>query len=233
MSSPRSLRLLVIEHESDSGPAMLAQRATALGFVLDIVTPETGIPVTSEGYVAVVSMGSASGVHDDHEPDGWFAHEQSLLKDADAHGVPILGVCFGAQSLAHALGGSVARARRPEIGWFTVESTDGSLIEPGPWFEWHVDAIMPPSGATVLARTPECVQAYSVGPHLGVQFHPEVTEVEVGDWCRTDGGILVELGLWGDDLVAETRERGDDARRRAFELFDRFIARARIVLPVG
>ena len=228
-----SLRLLVIEHESDSGPAMLAERATALGFNLHVVTPGTGIPVSSAGYVAVISMGSAWGVHDDHAPDGWFADEQSLLQHADAHDVPILGVCFGAQSLAYALGGAVARARRPEIGWFTVESADEALIDPGPWFEWHVDAITPPAGSTVLARTPECVQAYAIGPHLAVQFHPEVTEVEVGDWCRADDGILGELGLRGDDLLAETRERGDEARRRAYELFDRFVARAGIVVPVG
>lgn len=223
----------MIEHESDSGPAMLAERATELGFALDIVSPESGIPVSSAGYVAVVCMGSAWGVHDDHAPDGWFADEIKLLRDADATGVAILGVCFGAQSLAHALGGSVARARRPEIGWFTVQSADESLIDPGPWFEWHIDAVTPPAGAMVLARTPDCVQAYAIGPHLALQFHPEVTEVEVGDWCRTDGGILTELGLRGDDLVAETRDRSADARRRAYELFDRFVARAGIVVPVG
>ena len=78
VSSPRSPRLLVIEHESDSGPALLAERATGLGFALDIVTPESAIPVSSAGYAAVISMGSAWGVHDDHLPDGWFADEQSL-----------------------------------------------------------------------------------------------------------------------------------------------------------
>ena len=226
-------RILVIEHEADSGPAMLAERAKALGFVLDVVTPESGIPRTSDGYVAVVSMGSAWGVHDDHAGDGWFADEQALLQDADAHGVPILGVCFGAQSLAHALGGAVTRAERPEIGWFTVDCTDEGLIEPGPWFQWHIDAISPPTGATVLARTEVCVQAYAIGPHLAVQFHPEVTEMEVSAWSADGAEILAGLGLRPDQLVAETRMRTGDARLRAYELFDRFLVRAAIALPVG
>ena len=222
--------ILVIEHESDSGPAMLAERAGDRGFHLDVVTPESGIPRCSDGYVAVISMGSASGVHDDHAPDGWFADEVELLRHADANQVPILGVCFGAQSLAHALGGAVARADRPEIGWFTIESSDIARIDPGPWFEWHIDAITPPPGATVLARTDVCVQAFVIGRHLGVQFHPEVTEVEVGEWSADGAQILRELGIGADEMTAETARHMPAARARAYELFDRFLMMAGIAV---
>ena len=225
-------RILVIEHESDSGAAMLGDRAIEQGFALDVVTPETGIPRSSAGYAAVVTMGASPSVNDG-DIRWWFEDELALLRDADENHVPILGVCFGAQALAVALGGSVERASEPEIGWYTVETSDDSLIEPGPWFEWHVDAIAPPPEATVLAATRVCVQAFVIGPHLAVQFHPEVTEVEVGAWSADDRATLAGLGLQGDDLVDETRARSTEACRRAGQLFDRFLAHSRITSAQG
>lgn len=225
-------RILVIEHESDSGAAMLGERALAQGFELDVVTPETGIPRSSARYAAVVAMGASPSVNDG-DIRWWFEAELALLRHADENRVPILGVCFGAQALAVALGGSVNRASEPEIGWFTVDTSDESLIEAGPWFEWHVDAIVPPPEATVLATTRVCVQAFMIGPHLAVQFHPEVTEVEVGAWSADDGATLAGLGLRGDDLVAETRARSTEARRRAEQLFDRFLVHSGIIVTPG
>ncbi len=220
-------RILVIEHESDSGAVMLGDRAIEQGFALDVVTPETGIPRSSAGYAAVVTMGASPSVNDG-DIRWWFEDELALLRDADENHVPVLGVCFGAQALAVALGGSVKQASVPEIGWFTVETRDESLIEAGPWFEWHVDAIDPPPEATVLASTRVGAQAYVIGPHLAVQFHPEVTEVEVGAWSADDHATLAALGLRADDLVAETRARSTEARARAGRLFDRFLVHAGI-----
>jgi GMP synthase-like glutamine amidotransferase len=218
-------RVLVVEHEADSGASMLAQRAVERGFAVDVVTPSTGIPRTADGYALILPMGASPSVNDDHiQP--WFDDELALLRDADAHMVPVLGVCFGAQALAFALGGSVARASEPEIGWFTVETVEPGLIPPGPWFEWHVDAITPPAGAEILARTEVCVQAYRIGPHLAVQFHPEVTEVEVGDWVAGDPTILKTLAIDGSGLLDQTRELLPGARVRAHKLFDDFVERA-------
>ena len=214
-----------MEHESDSGASLLAERARHHGFELHVVTPTTAIPRSAAGYAAVMAMGASASVND-AAIDAWFADELALLRDADARGVPVLAVCFGAQALAVALGGSVARASRPEVGWFGVDTTRPDLIEPGPWFEWHADAITPPAAATVLATTGVCVQAYAIGPHLAVQFHPEVTTVEVGSWAAGGAPELVPLGLVGDTLVDETRRCAPEARERADRLFDRFLAYA-------
>jgi GMP synthase-like glutamine amidotransferase len=218
-------RILIVEHESDSGAVMLGDRAEALGYELEVVTPEAGIPQSSAGSAAVVVMGASPGVNDAHI-QSWFADELALLRDAHQRNVPVLGVCFGAQALAVALGGRVTPAREAEIGWFTVETCDASLVEAGPWFEWHVDAITPPPGAAVVARSRVCVQAYTIGRHLGVQFHPEVTQIEVGSWAAGEQEVLDRIGLSAEDLVAETRERAAEARARADRLFDRFLLHA-------
>lgn len=217
--------MLIVEHEADSGAALLGEAADHAGIAIDIVTPETGIPRSAGEYDMVMPLGASAGVNDSHIQT-WFSDEIALLQDADARGVAILGVCFGAQALAVALGGSVRRAARPEIGWFTVETARPDLIEPGPWFEWHVDAITPPPGATVIATTDVCVQAYSIGPHLAVQFHPEVTANEISSWASTEAMTLKQLGLRAEDLVGDSTVRSGETQERATRLFERFLQHA-------
>lgn len=181
----------------------------------------------------VLSLGASSGVNDP-DAQSWLGPQLELLRDADRRGVPVFGVCFGAQALAAALGGAVNRASQPEVGWYrvdTVEAVDGlnqvdaDLIEPGPWLQWHVDALTPPPGATVLATSPVCVQAYVVGPHLGVQFHPEVTAAEVSRWVIGDPGGPPSAGNDGQAIAARFDTELPAARARANRLVDRFLHR--------
>lgn len=211
-----------MEHESDSGIGLLGERAQAVGAELDTVTPLTGIPTTADGYNAVVILGSAESVTT-LGATPWFLHEQALLNDADARHIPILGVCFGAQSLAVAMGGKVARASEPEVGWKMIDSVDPSVIAEGPWFQWHEDAIEPPPGSTVLATSDVCVEAYRIGIHLGVQFHPEVTAQQALDWSANDPAGLAASGCTLTELVALTNDLETDARRRAADLWDAFV----------
>ncbi len=217
-------RILVVEHESDSGAAMLAERAMQRGFHLNVVTPKTGIPRNAENHEMVLTMGSAASVND-ADVQHWFQDEIALLCDADQRKIPILGVCFGAQALAVALGGSVTRSSKPEIGWFEVQTNEPDLIARGPWFEWHVDAITPPVNAQVLATTEVCVQAYTVRNHLAVQFHPEVTDREIGSWAAAESETLRGLGIDSLAMLHQTRTALPEARKRAYDLFDRFLDR--------
>ena len=141
----RALHLLCIQHDDDTGPGLLAEVARERGIGFDVVTPETGVPVGIVGYDGLVVLGAFPSVNDDAIA-GWFESELALLRDADRRGVPVLGVCFGAQALSVALGGSVTRAERAEAGWITVDTVDPDLIAPGPWVSWHVDVITPPPG---------------------------------------------------------------------------------------
>ncbi len=220
--------LLVIEHERDSGPALLAEAAEARGFAIDIRNPmdAEGLPSVG-GYTAVLVMGAAPSVYDE-DVQWWFQAEVNLLQEADRSGIPVFGVCFGAQAMSVAFGGSVRRASQSEVGWYTVTSTDPSLVPAGPWFEWHVDECVPPPAARVVAHTDVCVQAFTLGRHLGVQFHPEVTERQADDWGTDDPAGLVRHGIRKEALVAQSRAELPAARQRAVDLFDAFCRHAAI-----
>ena len=78
-------------------------------------------------FDAVVPMGAAWSVYDHDSIGTWIGDELDFLRRAHAASVPALGICFGGQALAAALGGKVVRAGRPEVGWTTVETS-----RPGP-----------------------------------------------------------------------------------------------------
>jgi GMP synthase-like glutamine amidotransferase len=171
----------------------------------------------------VAALGAEHSVH--ASPDPWIGAEVAFLRAAHDAGVPVLGLCFGGQALAAALGAKVGLAPRPEIGWFELEAVDGGGIPPGPWFQWHFDTFAVPPGARQLARTTDCPQAFRLGASIGLQFHPEATPEIIAGWIRTGGDSLEREGLDAERLAAETRASGPAARGRAYTLFDA-IARA-------
>jgi GMP synthase-like glutamine amidotransferase len=143
----------------------------------------------------------------------------------------VLGICFGGQHLARALGGAVARAKRPEVGWLDVETLAPGVVAPGPWLQWHRDAFTVPPGAELLARSSVCAQAFRAGPHLGVQFHPEVTPAIALDWATSYPESMHRAGTTLDAVRAGGETHAADARRRAHALFDAFRAGPRGTAP--
>ena len=100
--------------------------------------------------------------------------------------MPVLGLCYGGQVLAAVLGAEVGPAPVAELGWRAIETDDAELVPAGPWLEWHFERFCTPPGAIELARTADAPQAFRIGPHLGVQFHPEATvEIVEGGRART------------------------------------------------
>lgn len=185
--------------------------------------PREGPLPALDGVDHVVVLGASWSVYDERIT-GWMRAELDWLRAADAAGIPVLGICFGAQALTVALGGQVEAASRSEIGWVTVSTTVPEVIEPGPWLEFHSDRCLPPPGARVLASNEVCVQAYSLGPHLAVQFHPEVDAAQVGRWLGDGGRAEAErAGQDPDALLAQTLAAEPAAALRA----DRLVAAAR------
>ena len=177
----------------------------------------------------VVAMGSSWSVYwpDFHAP---IHAEQRLIASAIARGVPVLGICFGAQQLATVLGGSVTKAQSPEIGWFSVEKvpetaeiTPDCMVE-GPWMQWHYDRFSVPAGATVLAQSPVGPQAVVCGRSLGVQFHPEATESIVRHWSSGDGSSELETqSIDARRLSADTSAHVTDSEKRCDQLVEWFL----------
>jgi GMP synthase-like glutamine amidotransferase len=154
------------------------------------------------------------------------AAEAALLHAAHTHGVPIFGICFGGQMLAHALGGTVERSPRPEIGWFSVNfSPKLAEFEQEVWFQWHYDRFVPPVGAEVLATGAQGAQAFVMGRSLGLQFHPEITSGIVERWSSGQGEAeLQRAGIDRAGLVAATRSHAHVSAGAAHRLVDWFVA---------
>lgn len=215
------MRVVVIRHHDVDSAGFIADAFEARGAALAVhLFPDDGPLPALDGVDHVVVLGAISSVND---PDPWIAAELDWLRAVDQAGVPVLGICFGAQALCAALGGQVEAMGRKEIGWTLVDPFDHEIVPAGPWLEFHGDRCLPPAAATVLARNETAVQAFRLGPHLAVQFHPEVDGPQLKRWldagCSTDAQ---RHGLDPGDFLADTIREEPAARERA----DRLVASA-------
>ena len=224
--------MLFLLNDPTAPPALLAEVFTESGFAVDTfdVVPahqpddpmvEVEFPDPA-GYGVIVPLGARWGAHDDTLP--WLAAEMDLLRRALNDGAAVLGVCFGGQLLARALGATVARSPHPEIGWCEVESSRADLVPGGPWFQWHFDRFTTPPGARAVARNSSAVQAFVRGRALGLQFHPEVDRDLVEQWIAEGDGDLAHLGVDPAALRARTGAEVDGAVQRLRRLVDGFLA---------
>jgi GMP synthase-like glutamine amidotransferase len=222
------VRAIVLQHDGDPPPELLVDWAGERGVELTLLRAQLekqlGDPTPFDFAIVLGSV-----AHADHRAERWVADEIEWLRAADARSLPILGLCFGAQVLAAALGGSVREAPRIEIGWISVQTDLPALIEPGPWYSWHEDVIDLPPHAVDVARNDVCTQAYTIGPHLGLQFHPEVTAALAASWAAEPDALeqFERAGVDPEEFARETERAAPMAREPAFRLFDAFLARAR------
>jgi GMP synthase (glutamine-hydrolysing) len=202
------MRIVSVLHPGGGHSGVLRASAAAAGAELVEWTPAGGQDAQAN-VDALVVFGGGMNVHD-AERLPWLRGEIELLRDALADGVPVLGICLGAQLLAAAAGAEVRRAREPEIGWFEVrrETADdpvvGALPERFTAFQWHSYAFAPPAGAAVLASSDVCPQAFRVdGRAWGVQFHPEVRKEQVLAWWSDGRRLPQPLPALTDELDAK------------------------------
>jgi len=211
------MRVAVIRHHEEDSAGFIGAAFEARGAELSVcLFPKEGPLPALDGIDHVVVLGAVWSVYDDHPDRAWVADELAWLRQADESGVPVLGICFGGQALAAAFGGRVEAAHRKEIGWSVIDSYDPELIPPGPWLEFHQDRFHPPAHAKVLATNEVGAQAFALGRHLGVQFHPEPDGDLLGLWLDAGGREEAERhGVDVDRFLARTYAEEPAARARA------------------
>lgn len=211
------MRVAVIQHHDVDSASFVGEAFEARGAELDVRLFPGGDSLPAlNGVDHAVVLGSFWSVNDD---EAWIAEELDWLRRADAAAVPVLGICFGGQALCAVFGGRVEKMDREEIGWKVIDTADPDLVPAGPWLEFHEDQCLPPTAARVLARNEVAVQAFAIGRHLAVQFHPECDGAQLKRWLD-GGGVrqVMNAGMDPDELVARTIREEPAARERADQL---------------
>lgn len=230
------MKALFIEHDHVSPPGPVAERLRHHGFEIfeEVVVSESNfyapnVPYqfpNAEDFDLIIPLGAPWGAWDDGCIGNWLLPEVEWVKSIVESGRPMLGICFGGQLMARAMGGSVAKAPQCEIGWKSIWSDDTSLVSDGPWFQFHYDRWKLPPGATEIARNPIASQAFLIKNSLALQFHPEVDASSLQKWLEWGGDkAVIENGQDPDVMLAQTRAFEPAARERTFALVDAFLSR--------
>jgi GMP synthase-like glutamine amidotransferase len=201
------MRVLAIVHGPLVRPELFGEVVREQGHELvEWTLPTQGPP--PDGFDAVMVFGGRMNVGEEAEHP-WLEEEYGLLRAWVAEEKPLLGVCLGAQTLAHATGGRVGRAPVWHAGFYEVALHDTGRDDPvvGVLPE-RFEALLanayefePPPQAARLAATDGQQQAFRVGARAwGVQFHPEARKEQVLAWW-SDGRVLPQpLPVLGDLL---------------------------------
>ncbi len=155
------------------------------------------IPASILAYSGMVLMGGPMSVNDDLP---WIVPLLVRICEAKAADIPLLGHCLGGQLISKTLGGTVGANKIKEIGWGEVSVSENEsaqhwfgAVETFNAFHWHGETFTLPEAATHLLSSAYCQnQAYSIGKHLALQTHIEVTTEMVRKWCEEGADELVE-----------------------------------------
>ncbi|MBI2969832.1 MAG: amidotransferase [Gammaproteobacteria bacterium] len=145
----------------------------------------------------LIVMGGPMSVHDDDRYP-WLVAEKRFIEAVIDSGKTVLGVCLGAQLIAHVLGAEVRRMPQPEIGWHRIrvfpseQAVSAALSDGMEAFHWHGEAFEIPAGAERLAASEACPnQAFVYGDRvIALQFHLESTPELVRGLVQNCGGEL-------------------------------------------
>lgn len=218
--------LHIIQNDPEVPPGLVTEYLTVPYLVhhayLDGILPQP------QQISALIVMGGAMSANDDDRYPFLINIKQLIREVVDA-GIPYLGICLGGQLLASALGSKVVSNRWEELGILqvalTVEGKKDRLFngiaEKFITFQWHHDSFDLPEGSVLLAGSELCPhQAFRIGTAAwGLQFHPEVTDKIIRDWCSWNETTRIKT----DEIVEEFTNIQETYRLSARLLLENFI----------
>jgi GMP synthase (glutamine-hydrolysing) len=204
--------VLIVTHLEDRHNGLVRESLEGAACPVREFNPLDQAPTPALDEVSgIVSLGGrVSATHADRDP--FLAGEVALMAAALDRGLPVLGICLGAQLLAVAAGGRVTTMKRMYVGWPELERLDGAGEDPVfgalpsglPVLKWHEDIIELPAGATVLGTTPGPGAAlFRIGPAAwGSQMHLELTPPMLLDGWLVKPSDVAEIEAGGHDIDA-------------------------------
>lgn len=229
------MKALFIQHDHVSPPGPVADRLQHHGYetIEKLVVPQEKFKTPNdvsftfpplEDYDLIIPLGAPWGAWDDACIGNWLQPELAWIREAVESGKPVLGICFGGQLVARAMGGSVAPAPQCEIGWKSIWSDRPEIVSNGPWFQFHYDRWVVPPGALEIARNPIASQAFIINRTLALQFHPEITAESLYEWMVWGGDKnVIEDGQDPQIMQAQTVAEEPAATERTYALIDGFL----------
>lgn len=182
--------IAIFRHTGTEGPGYLSKflDERQIPWQLIAIDAGDGVPQDAAAFSGLVFMGGPMSVNDDLP---WIPKIETLIRDAVAKDVALLGHCLGGQVISKALGAVVSRNPVKEIGWGGVKVSDNDIarswfggIQNFEAFHWHGETFTLPQGAAHLLSSAYCAnQAYAIGKHLALQCHVEMTAEMIAAWC--------------------------------------------------
>ena len=200
--------VLLIDHHDNPRDDLATTHLQYLGYDIELCCPFQGdaLPSNTEKYIGAIIYGGAQNITE-LEDFPFLQSEIDWLTDAIADSFPIIGICLGAQLIAHCLGASVGHHKDElcEFGYYPIYPT----TEGREWFKQSMSVTQAhyqhydlPEGAIRLAYGAHFQnQAFRVGNNIfGLQFHPEVTAEIFRRWQDSDWAFYDRRG-------AQTRDQ--------------------------
>ncbi len=216
-------RLIILQNIAHEGPSLFESVAAEFDLTIELICPfknET-IPKLNKDDLLLI-LGGPMGVSDiDNQNYLWLKDEINLIKYALKELIPFIGVCLGAQLLAHVVGGSVrplidktSGKPKAEIGWMPIQFKSqyiGDLVPSYNQYKfyvlhWHLDRIILPSNIPLLASSLMCnEQLFRIGRNaFGIQFHLEIDKNDIEEWVFNDSKFINDqLGVHGAHMILE------------------------------
>jgi GMP synthase (glutamine-hydrolysing) len=220
------MKVIVLMHIASEGPGTIGTFLEARGAEIEFARLYDGyrLPEDPAAFDAVVSMGGPMNVYEEEEFP-FLREETQFLRRAIDRGLPVLGVCLGAQMIAKASGAVVGKSPKGEIGWSQVTLTQEGKTDPAfaglsetfEVLQWHNDMFHIPERGSLLASSADCPhQALRYRNAIGLQFHVEVTPEILRDWFADSTEIRVE------DVVRRYDEIAGELNRNAERFYKNF-----------
>ena len=230
------MRIYVVADEADRDGGYVVDRLVHRGAeIVELDRADLPVFVDLVDPSLLLLLGSARAAHESKNA-GVVAAESALVRASLRAGVPVMAICYGAQLLARALGGTSYEADDPELGWLRVDTVDHVLCPEGPWAQLHTDVFTPPPNAHVLGHSwygPQCFVDDSLGARaIAWQFHPEVTTETYHRWIDDDEVMIRAAGSDPDELRREALANASRARNAAHQLTDAAADYLGVKLPV-